>query len=53
MVADQILNIAHDLRIALVGVGRDGFEALAMFVVDGGGLRMEHEGHGQEALGAG
>lgn len=50
MVADEHLHVAEDLRIALVRVGRYGDQVLTVFLVDGGGLRVQHEGDGQEAL---
>jgi hypothetical protein len=46
----QPLHIAHDLCIAEVGVGGDGFQAFAMFQVDCGGLGMKDKGDGQQAL---
>lgn len=50
MVADEHLDVAEDLRIALVRVGRYGDQVLTVFLVDGGGLRVQHEGDGQKAL---
>ncbi|KAF7183827.1 hypothetical protein CNMCM7691_004249 [Aspergillus felis] len=39
-----------DLRVALMGVGRYGHEVLAVFLVDSGGLRVQHKGDRQETL---
>ena len=50
VVADEHLHVAEDLRIALVRVGRYGDQVLTVFLVDGGGLRVQHEGDGQKAL---
>jgi hypothetical protein len=52
MVGDEMLDIAQDLRIALMRVGRDGDERLAVFLIDGRGLRVQHKGDGQKALAA-
>lgn len=50
VVVDELLNIPEDLRVALMGVGCYGHEVLAMFLVDSGGLRVQHKGDRQKAL---
>lgn len=50
MVDDEIFDIAHNLRIALVSVGGCCLQPLAVLLVDGGGLRMQHKWDGQQAL---
>jgi hypothetical protein len=43
VVVDEFLDIPEDLRVALMGVGRYGHEVLAVFLVDSGGLRVQHK----------
>lgn len=50
MVENQVFDIAHNLRIALVRVGGDGVEPLAGFMRDGRGLGVQHKGDGEETL---
>lgn len=50
MIDDEVFYVAHDLCIALVGVGRDGLQALAVLLVDRGGLGMQDKGDRQQAL---
>lgn len=50
VVGDQILHIQHDLCIALVCVGCDGLQTLAMILVDDGGLGVQDERNSQETL---
>jgi hypothetical protein len=50
VVADEVLNVAEDLRVALVRVGRHRGESLALLVGDGRGLRVQDEWDGQQAL---
>jgi hypothetical protein len=50
VVGDQILHIQHDLCIALVCVGCDGLENLAMILVNDGGLGVQDKRHSQETL---
>lgn len=50
VVVDELLNIPEDLRVALMGVGCYGHEVLAMFLVDSGGLRVQHKGDRQKAF---
>lgn len=52
MVDDEVFDIAHDLCIALVGVGSDCLQALAVFLVDRSGLGMQDKGDRQQALGS-
>lgn len=40
MVGDQVLHIQHDFCIALVCIGSDGLETLAVILIDDRGLRM-------------
>jgi hypothetical protein len=47
MIKHQILYITHNLCIAQVGVGGYRFQAFAMFLVNGGGLRMQNKGDSQ------
>lgn len=50
VVKHQILYITHNLCIAMVGVGRDCLQHIAVFLVDGGGLGMQDKGDGQQTL---
>ena len=50
MIAHEVLNIPEDLRIALMGIGRNGDEVLAVLLVDSSRLRMQDEWNRQKAL---
>lgn len=50
MIVDQVLDIAHNLRISLMRGIRDGAQFLAFFVKRSSGLRVEDERHGQQAF---
>jgi hypothetical protein len=50
VIVDELLDIPEDLRVALMGVGRYGHKVLAVFLVDSGGLRVQHKGDRQETL---
>lgn len=50
VIQDQVLNIAHDLRIALVRICGDRIEPLAGFLRESDGMRMQHKRYGQESL---
>lgn len=50
VIVDQILDITHNLCIALVCVCGDTLEPLAMFLVDHRRLGMQHKGNCQQAL---
>lgn len=50
VVDDQILDITHNLCIALIGVGRDYLKSSAVFLADGRRLGMQHEGDCEQAL---
>lgn len=50
VVVDELLDIPEDLRVALMGVGRHGHQILAVFLVDSGGLRVQHKGDRQKTL---
>ena len=51
MIQNKSLDIPHYLAIALMGISCHGEQqSAAVFVVDGRGMRVQHEGDGQEAL---
>lgn len=51
MIQNESLDIAHNLAIALMGISCHGEQqSIAVFVIDGRGMRVQHEGDGQEAL---
>lgn len=51
MIQNKSLDIPHYLAIALMGISCHGEQqSVAVFVVDGRGMRVQHEGDGQEAL---
>jgi hypothetical protein len=50
MIENQVLDITHNLGIALVSISRNGVEPLAGFLRDGDGLGMQHKGDGEETL---
>lgn len=50
MVIDQVLDIAHNLRISLMRCCRDGAQLCAFFVKRSGWLRVEDERHCQQAF---
>jgi hypothetical protein len=53
VIVDEEFHIAHDLGIALMGGRRDGRQFGALLMINGGGLRVQHEGDGQQALDSG
>lgn len=50
MIENQVLDISHNLSIALVSISRNGVEPLAGFLRDGYGLGMQHKGDCEETL---
>lgn len=44
MVIDEVFDVAHDFRIALMGVGRDRQQFDAVFLIDCCGLRVQNKG---------
>jgi hypothetical protein len=50
MIEDQVLDITHNLGIALVSISGNGVEPLAGFLRDGCRLGMQHEGDCEETL---
>lgn len=50
MIHDQVFHVAHNLCIALMRVGSDSLQTLAVFLVDRRGLGMQDKGDRQQAL---
>lgn len=50
MVQNEILHIAHDLPVSLMGICCYGAQLLAAFIVDGCGMRVQHKGDCEETL---
>jgi hypothetical protein len=50
MIENQVLDITHNLGIALVSISRNSVEPLAGFLRDGDGLGMQHKGDCEETL---
>lgn len=50
MINDQVFHIAHNLSVALVRIGSDCLESLAVFLVDRRGLGMQDKGNRQQPL---
>lgn len=50
MVQDEILHIAHDLPVSLMGVSCHGAQHFAAFIIDGRGMRVQHKGDCEETL---
>lgn len=50
MIDDEVFHVAHDLGIALMRVGSDGLEPLAVFLVDHCRLGMKDKRDRQQAL---
>ena len=50
MISNQTLHVAKDLGIALVSIGGDSDQVLAIFLVDNGRLGVQDEGNGKETF---
>lgn len=50
MIKNQIFDIAHNLRIALMSISCNGVEPLVGLLKDGRGLGMQHKGDCEETL---